>query len=152
MYTFKPFIFRKHQTNCIERPKARSGHRIACDQRNMYSYGGFNPVISDTDPEMRNDEAWITSKPLFKELWRFNLSSQRWKRLPGQESMPNELASNAIILRGNTLIVYGGTGIPFGESCSNQLHVCNVNDGTMKTVPATGNLPEPQYGQVKIMF
>ncbi|KMQ97665.1 kelch domain-containing protein 10-like protein [Lasius niger] len=61
--------------------------------------------------------------------------------------MPNELASNAVMLRGNTLMIYGGTGVPFGETCSNQLYICNVNDGTMKIVPATGELPEPQYGQ-----
>ncbi|XP_050451629.1 kelch domain-containing protein 10 homolog isoform X2 [Cataglyphis hispanica] len=150
MYKFKPFVFMEHAANGPERPKARSGHRIACDYRNLYSYGGFNPCISDTDPDMLDDQTWVASKPLFKELWRFNLVSERWKRLPGQENMPNELASNAVILRGNALMVYGGTGVPFGESCSNQLYVCNVNDGTMKIVPATGDLPEPQYGQALV--
>lgn len=150
MYTFKPFVFTKHKAKGPERPKARSGHRIACDHRNLYSYGGFNPCVADTDPDMRDDETWVASKPLFKELWRFNLVSERWKRLPGQENMPNELASNAVILCGNVLMVYGGTGVPFGESCSNQLYIFNVDDGAMKIVPATGELPEPQYGQVVI--
>lgn len=152
MYAFKLFVFTKHKTNGPERPKARSGHRIACDDRNLYSYGGFNPCVPDTDPDMRDDETWVSSKPLFKELWRFNLACERWKRLPGQENMPNELASNAVILRGNALMVFGGTGVPFGENCSNQLYVCNVDDGVMKMVPAKGELPEPQYGQVILVI
>ncbi|XP_012216265.1 kelch domain-containing protein 10 homolog [Linepithema humile] len=150
MYTFKPFVFTKHKPNGPERPKARSGHRIACDYRNLYSYGGFNPCVPETDPDMLDDQTWVTSKPLFKELWRFNLVTERWKRLPGQQDMPNELASNAVILLGKALLVYGGTGVPFGESCSNQLYVCNVDNGTIKIVPAVGELPEPQYGQALI--
>ncbi|XP_020290298.1 kelch domain-containing protein 10 homolog isoform X2 [Pseudomyrmex gracilis] len=150
MYTFKPFVFVVHKGHGPERPKARSGHRIACDHRNLYSYGGFNPCVSDSD--MVNDPTWNASKPLFKELWRFNLASEQWKRLPGQENMPNELASNAVVLRDNALIVYGGTGVPFGESCSNQLYVCNLENGSIRIMPAWGELPEPQYGQALVSF
>ncbi|XP_076160157.1 scruin like at the midline isoform X2 [Ptiloglossa arizonensis] len=130
MYKFKPFVFTKHKRNSIEYPKARSGHRIVCDHKYLYSYGGFNPdFFFDDDSDMENDQAWISSKPLFKEIWKFNLVTQQWQRLPGQDNMPNELASNAVILRGNTLMVYGGTGVPFGESCSNRLYLCNLNNG-----------------------
>ncbi|EZA56905.1 hypothetical protein DMN91_001318 [Ooceraea biroi] len=150
MYKFKPLVITKHKAKGLECPKARSGHRVACDHRHLYSYGGFNPCVSDTDPDMRDDQTWVASKPLFKELWRYNLVSEQWKRLPGQDSMPNELASNAMVLCGNMLMVYGGTGVPFGERCSNQLYVCNVDDGIMKVVPATGDSPEPQYGQALV--
>lgn len=150
MYTFKPFVFMNHNAKSHEKPKARSGHRIVCDEYNLYSYGGFNPSITDDDPYMQNDNTWMESKPLFKELWKFSLSTQQWKRLPGQERMPNELASNAVVLKGSTLMVYGGTGVPFGESCSNQLYRCNVNDGEMYLVRASGEFPEPQYGQAVI--
>jgi hypothetical protein len=152
IYRFKPLVIIKHKAKSLECPKARSGHRIACDHRYLYSYGGFNPCVPDTDPDMRDDQTWVASKPLFKELWRYNFMNEQWKRLPGQESMPNELASNAMILCGNTLMVYGGTGVPFGERCSNQLYVCNVDDGMMKIVPAVGEPPEPQYGQVVIIY
>jgi len=152
IYRFKPLVIIKHKAKSLECPKARSGHRIACDHRYLYSYGGFNPCVPDTDPDMRDDQTWVASKPLFKELWRYNFMNEQWKRLPGQESMPNELASNAMILCGNTLMVYGGTGVPFGERCSNQLYVCNVDDGMMKIVPAVGEPPEPQYGQVVIII
>lgn len=151
MYKFKPFVFTKHKRNSIEYPKARSGHRIVCDHKYLYSYGGFNPdFFFDDDSDMENDQAWISSKPLFKEIWKFNLVTQQWQRLPGQDNMPNELASNAVILRGNTLMVYGGTGVPFGESCSNRLYLCNLNNGKMDIVPAKGDLPDPHYGQAII--
>lgn len=150
MYTFKPFVFMNHKAKSCEKPKARSGHRIVCDEYNLYSYGGFNPSITNDDPDMQNDHTWTESRPLFKELWKFSLATQQWKRLPGRERMPNELASNAVVLKGNTLLVYGGTGVPFGESCSNQLYSCNINDGEMLIVNATGDFPEPQYGQAVI--
>ena len=152
MYTFKPFVFMQHKPNSIERPKARSGHRIVCDQKYLYSYGGFNPFISETDPDMRNDQTWMSSRPLFKEIWKLNLVTQQWKRLPGQSTMPNELASNAVILRGNVLLIYGGTGVPFGDSCSNHLYMCNLEDGKMHMIPAVGDLPVPQYGQAVIYY
>ncbi|KAJ8937001.1 hypothetical protein NQ314_012083, partial [Rhamnusium bicolor] len=48
--------------------------------------------------------------------------------------------------------VYGGTGSPFGIRCSNQLHVCKVNDenSLMVKVDTTGQLPLPLYGQALI--
>ncbi|XP_053987888.1 kelch domain-containing protein 10 homolog isoform X2 [Hylaeus anthracinus] len=151
MYKFKPFVFIKHKSNSVERPKPRSGHRIVCDHKYLYSYGGFNPCISDDDPDMQNDQTWISSKPLFKEVWKFNLVSQQWWRFPRQHNMPNELASNAVILSGNTLMVYGGTGVPFGDRCSNRLYLCNLENGTMHIVPAKGYLPDPHYGQAIIL-
>ena len=64
--------------------------------------------------------------------------------------MPNELASNAVVLRGSTLVIHGGTGVPFGENCNNNVYICNVNDGEMQVIPATGDLPDPQYGQAVV--
>ncbi|XP_043504490.1 kelch domain-containing protein 10 homolog isoform X1 [Polistes fuscatus] len=147
MYVFKPFVITRHRSRCLERPKARSGHRIVCDHKNLYSYGGFNPCITDYDRDMRNDSIWLDSKPLFKEIWKFNLATNQWKRLPGRENLPDELASNAVVLKGNALIVYGGTGVPFGDVCNGQLYICNVDDGKTTRVMAKGDMPKPQYGQ-----
>jgi hypothetical protein len=150
MYTFKPFVFIKHHVVGPEKPKARSGHRVVCDERNLFSYGGFNPSITSNDPDMRNDQNWSISRPLFKEIWKFNFVTKSWKRLPCQKVMPNELASNAIVLKGVILIIHGGTGVPFGDNCNNNVYLYNVNDGEMKIVPAEGELPSPQYGQAII--
>ncbi|XP_053598951.1 kelch domain-containing protein 10 homolog [Microplitis demolitor] len=150
IYKFKPFVFTQNDPASKEKPRARSGHRIVCDEKYLYSYGGYNPCIRDDDSELSNDEIWRESKPLFKELWRFNLTTRRWKLLPGRKSLPKELASTAVILRSNKLIIYGGTAEPFGESCNNRLYVCDLNDGSIIEPNVTGILPDPQYGQALI--
>lgn len=150
MYLFKPYQFKIHQPSSSQCPRARSGHRVVCNEKYLYSYGGYNPQIRIDDPEMSKDDIWLESKPLFKELWRFNLSTNEWKRMSGQKNYPIELASTAVILRGNKLIIFGGTAVPFGESCSNHLYVCNIDDGSIRKIEATGSLPNPQYGQALI--
>lgn len=128
MYAFKPLhIVLREKCDGNTGPKARSGHRIVSDESNVYSYGGFNPSIND--PDMSNDKVWNENKPLFKELWRFNISTHTWRKCEGTEEMPKQLISNAIVMQGSTLFVYGGTGVPFGSHCSNKIFVCNVNGG-----------------------
>ncbi|XP_063984372.1 kelch domain-containing protein 10 homolog isoform X2 [Diachasmimorpha longicaudata] len=116
----------------------------------MYSIGGFNPSVPADDPEMSKDEVWRESKPLFKELWRFNLATKTWERYRGQKNLPIELASTAVLLFQQKLIVYGGTAVPFGESCSNKLYACDLDNDSVQELPALGNLPDPQYGQALV--
>ncbi|XP_015599088.1 kelch domain-containing protein 10 isoform X2 [Cephus cinctus] len=143
-YRFKPFRFEIYSPENQKWPKGRSGHRIACNERYLYSYGGYNPDAREDT--FFQDPTWFISRPLFKEIWRFNLATHRWKRLPKRRSLPNEMASCAVVLRGDILIVYGGTGFPFGETCSNKVYLCNVKDGSTKPLPATGKFPESLYG------
>lgn len=71
MYKFKPFTFEILEPSSAKKPRARSGHRIVCNDKYMYSIGGFNPGIPDDDPDMSKDEVWQESKPLFKVLRSF---------------------------------------------------------------------------------
>ncbi|KAG8138522.1 hypothetical protein E2320_004396 [Naja naja] len=64
--------------------------------------------------------------PLFRELWRYNFATGTWHQMGTEGYMPRELASMSLVLHGNNLLVFGGTGIPFGESNGNDVHVCNV--------------------------
>lgn len=141
MYTFKPYCFIKCAVTGCEKPIARSGHRIVCNDKNLYSFGGYNPDVA-----LQDNSVW-TSKPLFKELWKFNFATKKWKRLPCHKITPNEVASNTVALIGCTLIIHGGTGYPFGAICNNNVYVCNINTGEMQVLRVTGDLPEPQYGQ-----
>lgn len=150
IYEFQPLVLRAEKSLSIERPRGRSGHRVVCDSENLYSFGGYNPGIPDDDPEMSIDPNWTASKPLFKEIWKFNFVTRRWKRLPTHRDMPNEVASSAVILKERTLIVYGGTGVPFGHTCSNRLHVCDLRNGEMRQLPSRGLHPEPHYGQAMV--
>lgn len=129
-------------------PLPRSGHRIVCNEKNLYSYGGYNP-----------DQYGILtvinrSAPLFRELWQLNLCTGAWKLHPSSEYMPDELASNAVIRIGDMIVIHGGTGYPFGRSSTNSVSVCNLDmnserDGRhkMRTLRTSGNMPTPQYGQ-----
>lgn len=105
-YEFKLFCVEKvipsNKETCL--PQPRSGHRIVCDSKNLYSFGGYNPHIHGENEN--NDEIWIESYPLFQELWRFNFASNKWHRYCNRKTLPKELASNAVIRNGNTLMVY----------------------------------------------
>jgi hypothetical protein len=154
-YIFRPFVFVKCDPKVVggrsHVPKARSGHRIVCDDKNLYSFGGYNPFINN-DPDIRNDPVWFENRPLFKELWKYNFASKIWKRLSCNGTIPNELASSAVILKGRTMMIYGGTGYPFGTISSNQLHICNLReDYKMQLVDVKGSSPPKQYGQALVL-
>jgi N-acetylneuraminic acid mutarotase len=100
------------------------------------------------DKDMQFDSSWLQSKPLFREVWKYNYARQKWQRMD-IENIPLVLASNAVALQGKILMVYGGTGVPFGGHCSNELFICDLSQPVLRfdLVLVSGNKPEPQYGQ-----
>ncbi|OXB58044.1 hypothetical protein ASZ78_007703, partial [Callipepla squamata] len=52
-----------------------------------------------------------------------------------------------VVLHGNNLLVFGGTGIPFGESNGNDVHVCNVKYKRWALLSCRGKKPNRIYGQ-----
>lgn len=133
-------------------PKARSGHRIASYNGKIYSFGGYNPKIDIGDEEMLEDPFWEESCPLFKELWEFNISSCTWRKISLEGSIPDQLASHTSVFHPvyrDCLLIYGGTGNPFGSVTSTAIHACNVNTGKftkLNTLPSQGE-PMALYGQ-----
>lgn len=103
-YAFKPFLCEEvvpdRQLKGSRVPLPRSGHRVVADSCNLYSFGGYNPLVAADDNG--NTDAY----PLFQELWKFNFASRRWTKFCRQESLPQELASNAAVRNGNLLMVY----------------------------------------------
>lgn len=131
-------------------PKPRSGHRIVTDDEgNVYSYGGYNPNIDD-DPDLMDDEDWLETKPLFKELWKFNISNKKWIKLKTSGEAPVHLASHCVVLVDRYLFVFGGTGCPFGFNSSNKLYVCNLDTLKWNLIKAHGDIPQEQYGQAMV--
>lgn len=102
LYIFKPFQYEKinPNPNC-KVPFPRSGHRIGADSSNLYSFGGYNPWMATDDDQ---DDSYLTY-PLFQELWKFNFASKKWIKYPNSHSLPSELASSALLLNGNILMV-----------------------------------------------
>lgn len=128
-------------------PNPRSGHRCVVDHANLYSFGGYNPHVGAHDDAMMGDANWPETCPLFRELWRFNLATRCWTKVTTEGHTPKELASHAALLTGHYLLVFGGTGVPFGFSSSNSLHLCDLRTHQWKKVSTTGSLPPKQYGQ-----
>ncbi|XP_074645781.1 kelch domain-containing protein 10-like [Tubulanus polymorphus] len=124
----------------LQHPDDRSGHRIIVTNNNLYSIGGYNPHYWGRE----NDE--FTIYPIFRELWKFNLTTRIWMKLKTSGEMPVELASHAALLLGNNLLVHGGTGTPFGYSSSNQLYACNLRTLQWVNIQCNGTLPGEVYG------
>ena len=116
------------------RPLARSGHRICVDNGNLYSSGGFNSTCR------------TTNNGLFPELWKFNLATQRWTILSNVNYSPLEAASHAMLLEDNCLIVFGGTGYPWGQRLSNTVHVFHIPTVSWTQLLCVGDIPTPRYG------
>jgi hypothetical protein len=123
-------------------PDPRSGHRIIVDGGCVFSIGGYNPDFSDRVRVNDSDADY----PLFKELWRFNYARRHWTKLKSHGSMPDALASHSALIHGHYLVVFGGTGVPFGEAASNQLYVCNLTTLEWTHIQCTGQLPICLYG------
>lgn len=85
-------------------PKARSGHRIVCSDSSVYCFGGFNPnnsLARDGNHDQREDMY------LFQELWKYDMIRKEWTLLlDSNNDLPAELASNAMLLCGETIMVW----------------------------------------------
>lgn len=92
-------------------PEPRSGHRCGSDDGNIYVFGGYSPHYEDY---------------LFRELWRFNIGTKTWHLLETTGPFPNEVASSCLVLDKGNLIVFGGSGVPFGMCNSKKLYVCSL--------------------------
>ena len=128
VYRFTKFKFLPLPPGLGVKPKPRSGHRIVYYNGKIYSFGGYNPAIEPGDPEM--DEEWEESKPLLKELWELNLSTGRWRKCQMAGIVPEQLASHTAVmhpLQPGLMLIYGGTGAPFGITTSNTIVTCNLD-------------------------
>lgn len=67
-YQCEPFRWRVDPVLSLSVPKARSDHRIFYHEGAIYAFGGFNPLVERSDPEMADDPHWNHHAPLFKEV------------------------------------------------------------------------------------
>ena len=85
------------------------------------------------------DEVWEESKPLLKELWELNLSTGRWRKCEMKGIVPEQLASHTAVmhpLQPGLMLIYGGTGAPFGITTSNTMVTCNLDTQHFRSVSA----------------
>lgn len=104
-YRFRPFELRRIKHKRLvgpnkSKPYARSGHRVVCNDSALYCFGGFNPNMA----VVNNDDGDASS--LFQELWKYDFIRNEWTILMDPSNdLPQELASNAMTLHEDVLIV-----------------------------------------------
>ncbi|XP_022124209.2 kelch domain-containing protein 10 homolog [Pieris rapae] len=147
-FLFEPFKVIEVKFEGRKWPRPRSGHRISCDDGNVYCFGGYNPSLLLKEIQL-NSSTWSPTKPLFRELWSFNVATRLWKEHDITENMPEELASNAMCINGRYLMIHGGTGFHFGNKCSNDVIIWNTKycNNSLEVLEVTGARPPGQYGQ-----
>ena len=88
---------------------------------------------------MQDDQDWLSSKPLFRELWKFNTFTSRWTKIPMQGTTPPQLASHTATLleiRGQSpkLMVFGGTGTPYGVIISRNIFLLGIGIAQLSSI------------------
>lgn len=127
----------------LRKPCARSGHAAVADDKYLYVYGGYNPDISVDDEEMEMEDY----NPLFKEMWRFDFDRQSWELLKNRGTVPMQLASMSMTRCGHIIILYGGTGFPFGYQKSSALFCFSTRDNRWRAISGSKETPDSTYGQ-----
>lgn len=81
------------------------------------------------------------------------MSSRRWIRLSMHGEGPRALASHTLVVYRGRLVVYGGTGSPFGLTTSKDVFVFNLDNQRWETLPieASPELPPALYGQACLL-
>lgn len=151
MYKFKLLQFEEIAPNTKLNPKARSGHRMIADELgDLYSFGGFNVLVSADDGELSRDPEWQKYKPLFQELWKFNWRTRRWRKLRTTGDVPDKLVSHCMCYWKEKIIIYGGTGLPYGDNSSNKLTIYHIAKNyweVIEPVSDPSRSPVEMYGQ-----
>ncbi|CAI9722162.1 domain-containing 10-like [Octopus vulgaris] len=117
-------------------PIERSGHRIIVTANHIFVIGGFNPTYSE----------------LFNEVWSFNISTNVWTKLKTTGPAPTQVASHSMCLLGNSIIVFGGSGLPFGMNSSNDIYQLDLLKQEWQLIPCqplngdAANFPSKRYG------
>lgn len=147
LYKFQMLKFEEITPNSKLNPKARSGHRMVADAAgDLYSFGGYHrePAANhqpSPDPE------------LFQELWKFNWGTRRWKKLRATGDIPDRLVSHCMCYWNEKIIIYGGTGIPYGDTSSNKLSIYHIAKNSWEVVEPLSDptkSPMEMYGQACI--
>lgn len=135
-------------------PKTRSGHRmVADDSGDLYSFGGFNLQVPVDDTELSHgpsDSTQTNCNTLFQELWKFDWRTRRWRKLKTTGDIPDKLVSHCMCYWRRKIIIYGGTGLPYGRKSSNRLTIYHIEQNRWEQIQPLSEPscnPQELYGQ-----
>lgn len=122
-------------------PSPRSGHASALSEDGtiMWVYGGF---WEDHRGE---------NKLCFQELFRFHIPSRTWALVATSGMAPDTPCSQSAVIVGHILYVFGGTGVPFGQSNGHSMYMCDLRTlHWTVALNASEDEPSPRFGQAMI--
>ena len=121
-----------------ENPAPRSGHRCCATVNHLLVYGGYDKACNDH---------------IYSEILSFNTISRKWTELPHSRNVRFQSASSSMVIYGNSLIIFGGSGYPFGHSNTNDLSVYSLRSKTWSQFRHVkkGNPPIPKYGHSMVI-
>lgn len=134
-------------------PKERSGHRmVADDAGDLYSFGGFNLQVPTDSSELSVEPLNLRREcnTLFQELWKYNWRTRRWRKLKTMGDIPDKLVSHCMCYWQKKIIIYGGTGLPYGRKSSNKLTIYHIEQNRWEQVQPQSEpskSPQEMYGQ-----
>eukprot|EP01134_Creolimax_fragrantissima_P006561 CFRG6561T1 len=108
----------------------RSGHTAVVDHSgdHMFVFGGYYYGVCIND------------------MFRFHIPTRTWHKMECTGDVPRGVASHAAVLDGKHMLVFGGSGFPFGQNNRNTLHLLNTEDMHWTELECTGTRPSPRYG------
>ena len=120
-----------------ERPAPRSGHRSCATASHVLVYGGY---------DKENDDK------VYNEILSFNTISREWTELPHSRDVRFESTSSSMVLYENNLIIFGGSGFPFGHVNTDDLSIFSLGTGRWhKLRNNQGDPPLAKYGQSMVL-
>jgi len=178
--------FQTKLINTLDIPEPRSGHQAATDSTFMYIFGGYNSdklpnglfqldeIQTETDrlseqeqrDRLQNRFSAFSNRNsgksdiyhhLYNEIWRLNLKTELWERLPGK--IPLKSASAGLVCLSspeqaemnekNVYFYIGGTGYPFKEATNSiialEISKKELSENYSIKYTTIGKLPEKIY-------
>lgn len=86
---------------------------VANETGHLYVLGGFNKDLMEDD-DLLFDEDWLRTRPIFSELWTFNIYTNEWEKMKKTYGFPKQMASHCVELLSD-------------EFLSNNNFICNYH-------------------------
>ncbi len=127
------FPILQEEKYCKDIPEPRSGHRCCATLNHLIVYGGYRDLGHE----------------VFSDVICYNMISKKWTRIPNSGNVRLESASCSMLLHHGNLIIFGGSGYPFGFTNSNKLSSFSLGEQKWRELDdgESVNAPFAKYGQ-----
>uniref|UniRef100_A0A0N5BUI7 Kelch domain-containing protein 10 n=1 Tax=Strongyloides papillosus TaxID=174720 RepID=A0A0N5BUI7_STREA len=128
-----------HFKNSTEKFYPRSGHSVVCTGTNFFIIGGYCDM---------------SEVGIFRDIYQYNKHANTMEKLL-VKNLPREILSNSAVNFTinakdieESILMFGGTGIPFSENISHELYWIRKSFGEWECIPCESSdiKPNRRYG------